>query len=138
MPAALLLLLQDGVTRSRARPSTRSLPDWALSPDAAVFLNIPMDAETPRWATAAARRRAWPCWAEFSCTGLRCGCVAGVVAACSPRGTLLHPRTSLLPCLALPCPALPCLCDHSMRLLRPQALVQEEAIRYWATTTAYR
>jgi len=26
----------------------------------------------------------------------------------------------------------------SMRLLRPQALVQEEAIRYWATTTAYR
>jgi hypothetical protein len=25
-----------------------------------------------------------------------------------------------------------------MRLLRPQALVQEEAIRYWATTTAYR
>jgi hypothetical protein len=44
----LLLLSQDGVTRSRARPSTRSLPDWALSPDAAVFLNIPMDAETPR------------------------------------------------------------------------------------------
>lgn len=40
--------LQDGVTRSRARPSTRSLPDWALAPDAAVFLNIPMDAETPR------------------------------------------------------------------------------------------
>lgn len=44
----LLYIPQDGVTRSRARPSTRSLPDWALSPDAAVFLNIPMDAETPR------------------------------------------------------------------------------------------
>lgn len=43
-----LSALQDGVTRSRARPSTRSLPDWALAPDAAVFLNIPMDAETPR------------------------------------------------------------------------------------------
>jgi hypothetical protein len=64
---------QDGVTRSRKRPATRSLPDWALSPEASLFLNIPMDAETP-----------------------------------------------------------------SMRLLRPQALVQEEAIRYWATTTAYR
>lgn len=64
---------QDGVSRSRKRPTTRSLPEWALTPDAAVFLNIPMDAETP-----------------------------------------------------------------SMRLLRPQALVQEEAIRYWATTTAYR
>lgn len=37
------------------------------------------------------------------------------------------------PCL---CCVLLCLC--SMRLLRPQALVQEEAIRYWATTTAYR
>jgi hypothetical protein len=65
--------LQDGVTRSRKRPATRSLPDWALTPESSVFLNIPMDAETP-----------------------------------------------------------------SMRLLRPQALVQEEAIRYWATTTAYR
>lgn len=34
----------------------------------------------------------------------------------------------------------PCfhVCACSMRLLRPQALVQEEAIRYWATTTAYR
>jgi len=41
--------MQDGVTRSRARPSTRSLPEWALAPDASIFLNIPMDAETPRW-----------------------------------------------------------------------------------------
>jgi hypothetical protein len=46
--AVCCCMLQDGVTRSRARPSTRSLPDWALAPDAAVFLNIPMDAETPR------------------------------------------------------------------------------------------
>lgn len=51
----------------------RSLPDRYLSPDAMVFLNIPMDDETP-----------------------------------------------------------------SMRLLRPQALLQEEAIRHWAQTLAYR
>ncbi|WIA39023.1 hypothetical protein OEZ86_005171 [Tetradesmus obliquus] len=73
VPGRVASFLQDGVTRSRKRPATRSLPDWALTPEASVFLNIPMDAETP-----------------------------------------------------------------SMRLLRPQALVQEEAIRYWATTTAYR
>jgi len=51
----------------------RSLPERFLSPEAAVFLNIPMDDETP-----------------------------------------------------------------SMRLLRPQALLQEEALRHWATTSAYR
>ncbi|KAJ8603429.1 hypothetical protein CTAYLR_003954 [Chrysophaeum taylorii] len=51
----------------------RALPEKYLRPDAGVFLNIPMDAETP-----------------------------------------------------------------SMRLLRPQALVQEEAIRHWATTVAFR
>lgn len=73
VPGCVASFLQDGITRSRKRPVTRSLPEWALCPEAAVFLNIPMDAETP-----------------------------------------------------------------SMRLLRPQALVQEEAIRYWATTTAYR
>eukprot|EP00775_Hariotina_reticulata_P012305 gene12305-12441_t len=73
VPTRVASFLQDGVSRSKKRPTTRSLPDWALSPDSLVFLNIPMDAETP-----------------------------------------------------------------SMRLLRPQALVQEEAIRYWATTTAYR
>jgi hypothetical protein len=73
VPGCVASFLQDGITRSRKRPVTRSLPEWALCPEAAVFLNIPMDAETP-----------------------------------------------------------------SMRLLRPQALVQEESIRYWATTTAYR
>uniref|UniRef100_A0A7S3NPP3 Uncharacterized protein n=1 Tax=Aureoumbra lagunensis TaxID=44058 RepID=A0A7S3NPP3_9STRA len=50
-----------------------ALPQKYLSSNAAIFLNIPMDAETP-----------------------------------------------------------------SMRLLRPQALVQEEAIRHWATTISYR
>lgn len=65
--------VQTGVAASKGKNSARSLPDWSLTPDSAVFLNIPMDAETP-----------------------------------------------------------------SMRLLRPQALVQEEAIRSWATTTAYR
>ena len=39
--------LQDGVKRSRARPQVKSLPEWALREDAMVFLNIPMDAETP-------------------------------------------------------------------------------------------
>ena len=63
---AVAAFVQSGVAASRGRNSARALPDWALSPDAAVFLNIPMDAETP-----------------------------------------------------------------SMRLLRPQALVQEEAIRHW-------
>jgi hypothetical protein len=52
VPSRVASFLQDGVTRSRARPSTRSLPDWALAPDAAVFLNIPMDAETPRYIPA--------------------------------------------------------------------------------------
>ena len=58
---------QEGVAKSRGRLSTASLPAWALSSEAMIFLNIPMDAETP-----------------------------------------------------------------SMRLLRPQALVQEEAIRWGA------
>jgi len=73
VPDIVAGFLQEGVTRSRKRPTTRSLPDWSLTPQSRVFLNIPMDAETP-----------------------------------------------------------------SMRLLRPQALVQEEAIRHWASTTAYR
>mmetsp|Transcript_30729 Transcript_30729/g.91163 ORF Transcript_30729/g.91163 Transcript_30729/m.91163 type:complete len:235 (-) Transcript_30729:1254-1958(-) len=73
VPTALSGFLQDGVAASRARETAHSLPSAVLSPEAAVFLNIPMDAETP-----------------------------------------------------------------TMRLLRPQALVQEEAIRHWATTTAYR
>lgn len=51
----------------------RALPERYLRHDAGIFLNVPMDAETP-----------------------------------------------------------------SMRLLRPQALVQEEAIRHWATTVAFR
>jgi small GTP-binding protein len=73
VPDIVATFLQEGVMRSRKRPATRSLPDWVLTPQSRVFLNIPMDAETP-----------------------------------------------------------------SMRLLRPQALVQEEAIRHWASTTAYR
>lgn len=40
--------------------------------------------------------------------------------------------TDMVCCCAVLC------CACSMRLLRPQALVQEEAIRFWATTTAYR
>ncbi|WIA39024.1 hypothetical protein OEZ86_005171 [Tetradesmus obliquus] len=47
VPGRVASFLQDGVTRSRKRPATRSLPDWALTPEASVFLNIPMDAETP-------------------------------------------------------------------------------------------
>jgi hypothetical protein len=46
-----------------------------------------------------------------------------------------YERSTFSP-VALVSAVLLCLC--SMRLLRPQALVQEEAIRYWATTTAYR
>jgi hypothetical protein len=53
------------VSRSRARPSTRSLPEWALARDAVVFLNIPMDAETPRWV----------CWALLSAAGSAVGAV---------------------------------------------------------------
>mmetsp|Transcript_30129 Transcript_30129/g.80922 ORF Transcript_30129/g.80922 Transcript_30129/m.80922 type:complete len:556 (-) Transcript_30129:521-2188(-) len=64
--------LQDNAQRVNAF-MPRALPDKYLQQDAGVFLNIPMDAETP-----------------------------------------------------------------SMRLLRPQALVQEEAIRHWATTVSYR
>ena len=44
---AVSTFLQDGVKRSRARPQVKSLPEWALREDAMVFLNIPMDAETP-------------------------------------------------------------------------------------------
>lgn len=73
VPTKVAMFLQDGVKRSKQRHQVHSLPEWALRDDAAIFLNIPMDAETP-----------------------------------------------------------------TMRLLRPQALVQEEAIRHWATTTAYR
>lgn len=73
VPTLIANWLQDGATRSKKRPQVRALPEWSLRPDAVVFMNIPMDAETP-----------------------------------------------------------------SMRLLRPQALVQEEAIRYWATTVGYR
>ncbi|KAG1678881.1 hypothetical protein FOA52_003549 [Chlamydomonas sp. UWO 241] len=74
IPTAVSCFLQAGVAAAKAHAAdARSLPDAVLSPDAMVFLNIPMDAETP-----------------------------------------------------------------TMRLLRPQALVQEEAIRHWATTTAYR
>ncbi|PSC71854.1 iron hydrogenase assembly [Micractinium conductrix] len=58
---------------ARQHDTPRSLPDEFLSEDSLVFLNIPMDAETP-----------------------------------------------------------------SLRLLRPQALVQEEAIRHYAATLAYR
>jgi len=65
--------LQDAAAHSKKRSQRKSLPEWALREDALVFMNIPMDAETP-----------------------------------------------------------------SMRLLRPQALVQEEAIRHWATTVGYR
>jgi hypothetical protein len=34
--------VQGGVAASKGRNSARSLPDWALAPDAAVFLNIPV------------------------------------------------------------------------------------------------
>ncbi|CAG9463417.1 unnamed protein product [Pedinophyceae sp. YPF-701] len=64
--------IQGNAARVKAH-MPRCLPEEYLSPDAGVFLNIPMDAETP-----------------------------------------------------------------SMRLLRPQALLQEEAIRHWSTTIAYR
>lgn len=73
VPTSIANWLQDGAARSKKRPQVRALPEWVLKPDGVVFMNIPMDAETP-----------------------------------------------------------------SMRLLRPQALVQEEAIRYWATTVGYR
>lgn len=69
---ALTAFLQSNAARVKAF-MPRALPERYLRPDAGVFLNIPMDAETP-----------------------------------------------------------------SMRLLRPQALVQEEAIRHWATTVSYR
>ncbi|KAI8474409.1 MAG: hypothetical protein J3K34DRAFT_518152 [Monoraphidium minutum] len=73
VPGRVAAFVQAGVAASRGRNSARALPEDVLGRGASVFLNIPMDAETP-----------------------------------------------------------------SMRLLRPQALVQEEAIRHWATTTAYR
>lgn len=65
--------IEDTAKEAGAAHSVPCLPDEYLTPDAMVFMNIPMDAETP-----------------------------------------------------------------SMRLLRPQALVQEEAIRRFATTIAYR
>ncbi|EFN57384.1 hypothetical protein CHLNCDRAFT_142788 [Chlorella variabilis] len=70
---ALAEFLQEAAAAAKQHDAPRSLPDEFLSEDAMVFLNIPMDAETP-----------------------------------------------------------------SMRLLRPQALVQEEAIRHFASTIAYR
>ena len=39
--------LQGGVKASRAREPVKSLPEAVLREDAMVFLNIPMDAETP-------------------------------------------------------------------------------------------
>ncbi|KAL4448101.1 hypothetical protein ABPG75_005320 [Micractinium tetrahymenae] len=65
--------IQRAAAAAKQHDVPTSLPEQYLSEDAMVFLNIPMDAETP-----------------------------------------------------------------SMRLLRPQALVQEEAIRHWAVTLAYR
>ncbi|GAB4823876.1 hypothetical protein N2152v2_010922 [Parachlorella kessleri] len=65
--------LQESVKQAHKHHAVKSLPEEFLSEEAMVFLNIPMDAETP-----------------------------------------------------------------TMRLLRPQALVQEEAIRHFATTLAYR
>ncbi|KAL4444885.1 hypothetical protein ABPG77_003935 [Micractinium sp. CCAP 211/92] len=65
--------IQRAAAAAKQHDMPTSLPEQYLSEDAMVFLNIPMDAETP-----------------------------------------------------------------SMRLLRPQALVQEEAIRHWAVTLAYR
>lgn len=73
MGGQLAEFVQQAAAAAKQHDVPRSLPEEFLSEDAMVFLNIPMDAETP-----------------------------------------------------------------SMRLLRPQALVQEEAIRSFASTLAYR
>lgn len=46
-PSAVSAFLQSGAAASRGRLSVPSLPEAVLAPGASVFLNIPMDAETP-------------------------------------------------------------------------------------------
>lgn len=41
------LCRQAGVQRSKGKPQVNSLPKDCLSSDAMIFMNIPMDAETP-------------------------------------------------------------------------------------------
>jgi hypothetical protein len=65
-------------------------------------------------------------------------CLSHMPAFTVASDVCLHSACWLTICaVGLLCCAVLC-CGCSMRLLRPQALVQEEAIRYWATTTAYR
>lgn len=80
-------------------------------------------------------------WEEFLCVLVSLSALAHPCprscSVCLSHSTLCGwSHTCLLHTTShFPAPSKP---FNSMRLLRPQALVQEEAIRYWATTTAYR
>jgi hypothetical protein len=41
--------VQEGVAASKGKNSARSLPDWSLTPDSAVFLNIPVSLLGWQW-----------------------------------------------------------------------------------------
>jgi hypothetical protein len=56
--------VQGGVAASKGRNSARSLPDWALTPDSAVFLNIPVGGLGGGVGVVAAETVAAPCHAE--------------------------------------------------------------------------
>eukprot|EP00873_Tetraselmis_striata_P015975 jgi/Tetstr1/436239/TSEL_025083.t1 len=107
--SAITGFLQEEILKAkRGAAGVPSLPPQFLSDRAMVFLNIPMDAETPSMRLLRPQAR--------------------------PRPTGAGPPT--------PYPSMPCLgrgsCGAGRVASRPAALVQEEAIRHFATTVAYR
>lgn len=122
--SAVSLFLQDGVARSKARSITRSLPDDVLRPDAMVFLNIPMDAETPSMRLLRPQALVQVCkTGVLDIAAMADAPVWCTVAACLCQhhaGWLYLPVTHYNACIG---------CDLCL---------QEEAIRHWATTIAYR
>eukprot|EP00887_Chlorella_sp_A99_P004653 scaffold4.g4653.t1 len=91
-------VVQEGAAEAKQHDQVKSLPAEYLSADAMIFLNIPMDAETPSMRLLRPQARA----------GGAAGSGPGARAGRASRGA------------------------------RPFALVQEEVLRHWGTTLAYR
>lgn len=120
---AVSAAIREAAARSAARPGVKALPEWVLSSAASEREN----AEAA--AAARERRRGGRQAASLSSSS------SSSSAASSPSSPLLQP--ALKPgyvFMVIPMDAE----TPSARLLRPQALVQEESIRHWATTTAFR
>ena len=134
---AVCAAITEAAARSAARPGVKALPEWVLAAAATE--------EENKKAAAAATKRESERAAEAAAATAAASRTAGPAFSSSfssssappppPSPLLLQP--ALKPgyvFLVIPMDAE----TPSARLLRPQALVQEEAVRHWALTTAFR